>query len=218
MRATAIPRTGSSRTKIVTGRFAIGWLMSAEKNWFDSAVKSSGAVSPAMRATASSTPVTIPPTDARSVIFRIIRHFGVPSANAASRSAFGTSFSMFSVVRITIGICSSASAITPAQPLKWPDFATTSAYTNSPTTIDGADSRMSLMKRITLASQLFWPYSARYTPARMPIGVPTNVASATSSRLPTIAFARPPPAVFGGGVDSVKSASDSPPTPRCSVV
>ena len=135
--------------------------MSTEKNWFDSAVNSSGAVSPAIRATASSTPVMIPPTDARSVIFSTMRHFGVPSAKAASRSAFGTSFSMFSVVRITIGICSSASAITPAQPEKRPDFATTIAYTNRPMTIDGADSRMSLMKRIVLASRFFWPYSAR---------------------------------------------------------
>lgn len=113
--------------KIVTGRFAIGWLMSSEKNWFDSAVNSSGAVSPAIRATASSTPVKIPLSDARSVIASTIRHFGVPSAMAASRSEFGTSFSMFSVVRITIGICSNASATTPAQPLKRPAFATTIA-------------------------------------------------------------------------------------------
>ena len=65
--------------------------------------------------------------EAFSVIDSTIFHFGVPSANAASRNAFGTSFSMFSVVRITIGICSNASANTPAQPLKCPIFATTSA-------------------------------------------------------------------------------------------
>ena len=69
----------------------------------------------------------MPAIDAFSVIDNTIFHFGVPSAKAASRIAFGTSFSMFSVVRITIGICSSASASTPAQPLKWPIFATTSA-------------------------------------------------------------------------------------------
>ena len=46
--------------KIVTGRLAIGWLRSVVQNWLDSAVNSSGAVSPAMRATASRTPVTTP--------------------------------------------------------------------------------------------------------------------------------------------------------------
>src|SRR5476649_1179933 len=119
--------------------------MSHEKNWLDSAVKSSGAVSPVMRATASKTPVTMPLTDAFSVIEQIIFHFGVPSAKAASRSAFGTSRSMFSVVRITMGICSNASAITPGQPLNRPICATTSAYTNKPITIDGADNKMSLV-------------------------------------------------------------------------
>jgi len=32
---------------------------------------------------------------------------------------------------------------------------------NRPMTIDGADSRMSLMKRVAPPSQLRWPYSAR---------------------------------------------------------
>ncbi|MNN75582.1 hypothetical protein D3C81_1918980 [compost metagenome] len=67
----------------------------------------------------------IPEMDAFSVIAEIIFHFGVPSAYAASRRLSGTSFSIFSVVRITIGTCSSASAITPAQPEKCCIFATT---------------------------------------------------------------------------------------------
>jgi hypothetical protein len=46
----------------------------------DSAVNSSGAVSPAMRATASSTPVMTPARAAFSVTDRITFHFGVPSA------------------------------------------------------------------------------------------------------------------------------------------
>ncbi|MNH18425.1 hypothetical protein D3C78_1579000 [compost metagenome] len=69
--------------------------------------------------------------------------------------------SMFSVVRITIGICNRASAIIPAQPEKCSIFATTTVYTNRPTTIDGADNRISLIKRITSASQDLRPYSAR---------------------------------------------------------
>src|ERR1700712_2238669 len=156
---------------MVTGKLATGWLISHEKNWFDSAVNNNGAVSPVMRATASNTPVTMPLTDAFNVIDVTIFHFGVQSEKAASRSAFGTSRSMFSVVRITIGICSNASAITPAQPLKRPECATTTAYTKKPITIDGADNRMSLIKRVRLASQRLSPYSARYTPARTPSGV-----------------------------------------------
>jgi hypothetical protein len=38
---------------------------------------------------------------------------------------------------------------------------TSSAYTNRPMTIDGADSMMSVTKRVTAANLLFWPYSAR---------------------------------------------------------
>src|SRR4030095_12435067 len=47
--------------KLTTGRFAIGAFMLVAQNWLLSAVNSSGAVSPEMRATASSTPVMTPP-------------------------------------------------------------------------------------------------------------------------------------------------------------
>ena len=43
--------------KITTGRLAIGWSMLLVQNWLFSAVNSSGAVSPLMRATASKMPV-----------------------------------------------------------------------------------------------------------------------------------------------------------------
>jgi hypothetical protein len=46
----------------------------------------------------------------------------------------------------------------------------------------------------------------------MPSGVPNRTARMVSNRLPTIAF-RSPPALPGGGVISVKTSSDSPPTP-----
>src|SRR5262249_17810536 len=52
---------------MVTGRLAIGAPRSTDQNWLDSAVKRSGAVSPAIRATASSTPVSTPARAARSV-------------------------------------------------------------------------------------------------------------------------------------------------------
>ena len=50
----------SANWKITTGRLAIGALRSVLQNWLLSAVNSSGAVSPLMRATASSRPVSMP--------------------------------------------------------------------------------------------------------------------------------------------------------------
>ena len=65
---------------MITGRLAIGLARFEFKNWFDSAVNSSGAVSPAMRATASRMPVMTPARAAFSVTVEITFHFGVPSA------------------------------------------------------------------------------------------------------------------------------------------
>ena len=96
------------------------------------------------------------------MVMRLITfHLGAPRAYAASRRPAGTSSNMFSVVRITTGMTISASAITPAQPEKCLYRATTTAYTNRPMTIDGADSRMSLTKRVVAPSQPLGSYSAR---------------------------------------------------------
>ena len=54
-------------------------------------------------------------------------------------------------------------------------------------------------------------------PARMPIGVPSNVASVTIASEPKIALASPPISACGGGVISVKSDRLMPPTPRRTV-
>ncbi|MNV31746.1 hypothetical protein D3C71_1230660 [compost metagenome] len=51
----------------------------------------------------------------------------------------------------------------------------------------------------------------------MPSGVPNTVAHRINRPLPAMAFARPPPAVFGGGVISVNSASDMPSMPLVTV-
>ena len=77
------------------------------------AVNSNGAVSPAARATASSTPVTIPGSAVGSTTLKITRQRGAPSASADSRSPEGTSSRITSAERITIGSISSASAIEP---------------------------------------------------------------------------------------------------------
>ena len=135
--------------KMVTGRLAIGSFRLSDQNWLDNAVKSSGAVSPAIRATASNTPVSTPARAARRVTLEITTLFGAPRAKAASRSVLGMSCNMFSVVRTTTGRTISASASTPDQAENLPVCATTTAYTKRPITIDGADSSRSLMKRVT---------------------------------------------------------------------
>ena len=79
-------------------------------------MNSKGAVSPEMRATASSMPVIIPARAARQVTARMTALCGAPKAAAASRSPFGTRSSMFSVVRTTTGMTITVSAAAPAQP------------------------------------------------------------------------------------------------------
>ena len=50
-------------------------------------------------------------------------------------------------------------------------YATTMAYTKRPITMDGAESKMSLINRVIRANTDFPPYSDKYTPAIRPIGV-----------------------------------------------
>src|SRR5271169_6025394 len=71
--------------------------------------------------------------------------------------------------------------------------------------MDGALSRMSLMKRTTSPKRLPRLYSARNVPARMPVGVPIRVAIRVITTLPKIAF-NSPPALPGGGVIWLNSA------------
>ena len=78
--------------------------------------------------------------------------------------------------------------------------------------IEGALNKMSLMKRTAVASFEFAPYSARYVPARMPIGAPIAKPIPVMIMLPTIELSRPP-TTPGGAVFFVKTSSDNPPTP-----
>ena len=80
------------------------------------AVNSSGAVSPAARAIASSEPVIRPGSAVGRTTRRITRQRGAPSASAASRSESGTSTSTTSDERVTTGSISSASATDPFHP------------------------------------------------------------------------------------------------------
>ena len=82
----------SERVKIVTGidASACDGFQVTEFEAIDD-VNSSGAVSPATRATPSIAPVISPPAADGSTIRRTIRQRAIPSATAASRSALGTS-------------------------------------------------------------------------------------------------------------------------------
>ena len=66
--------------KMVTGKLAIGSPKLAVQNWLLKAVNNNGAVSPAILAIASNTPVTTPALEARSVMLRMTFHLGAPSA------------------------------------------------------------------------------------------------------------------------------------------
>src|SRR5690606_21621639 len=100
---------------MVTGRLAMGVLRLLDQNWLLSAVNRSGAVSPEIRATASSMPVTIPESAAREATERMTIQRDAPKAVPALRNRFGTRLSMFSVVRTTTGTTSMASAAAPAR-------------------------------------------------------------------------------------------------------
>ena len=58
----------------------------------------------------------MPAIEVRSTTLTIVRHFGVPSAYAASRSSLGTILSISSVERTTTGIISTDSATAPMKP------------------------------------------------------------------------------------------------------
>ena len=105
---------------MVVGNDAIGCVRLKLMNGLPSAVNKSGAVSPLIRAKPSSPPVTRPVRDAFQMIARITSPLPAPSAMPASRSWFGWSRRMSSVVRVTIGAARKASDIPPASAEKWP--------------------------------------------------------------------------------------------------
>src|SRR4029078_7581975 len=96
------------------GKAAIGGVGETDQKLLPNAVKIRGAVSPAMRATARSAPVTIPGIAVSSKIVSDVRHFVYPSAKAASRMETGTRRIISSVVRVTSGIIIAARAMPPA--------------------------------------------------------------------------------------------------------
>ena len=123
---------------------------------------SSGAVSPMTRAIASVIPEAMPAIEVGSTTLMIVRHFGTPSAYAASRSSFGTILSISSVERTTTGIISTDSATEPMKPMRMPGpkNSANSAKANRPATIDGMPV-MTSTKNVIARASLPRPYSTR---------------------------------------------------------
>src|SRR5439155_10876271 len=86
------PGSGDSESlRIVTGSVGSAWWMLKEMAFAAiDVVKSSGAVSPAIRATEMTTPVRIPPIAAGRMMFHVVRHLVTPSARLAWRKLWGT--------------------------------------------------------------------------------------------------------------------------------
>ncbi len=125
-----------------------------------SAVNSSGAVSPAARATASITPVRMP---GRAVgkITQVTTCVGVaPMPIAASRILAGTRLIASSAVSRIVGTIRSASATPPAGAENSPVATTTVAYANTPARIDGRPVSTLAAKRTAAAVRVSGPNSA----------------------------------------------------------
>ncbi len=170
----------------------IGCHRLVEKKRLLSAVKRSGAVSPAMRASASTMPVMMPGSAAGSTTLNTARARVAPSASAPSRIVPGTSSSSSSVVRAMIGIIITPSAMAPAIALNCLNGSTAMPYTNTPMTIDGTPFSVSAAKRMREASRVP-AYSDMYTPLTTPIGMAITDPRPARIRVPTIEFASPPP-------------------------
>ena len=122
-------------------------------NRLPSAVNRSGAVSPAARATASMIPVRMPGSPVRMTTDRTVRHAGIPRASEASRSEFGTSFRISSVVRMMTGTMITASATLPANALYCLNGRTRTVKTKIPMRIEGIPTMTSAAKRTARAGR-----------------------------------------------------------------
>jgi hypothetical protein len=92
----------------------MGWFKPWKKYLLPKMVIIRGAVSPAIRATARSVPVSKPALAVGNTTLRVVRHLWAPRARDASLTLLGTSYRDSSVVRATIGIRMNDSAMAPA--------------------------------------------------------------------------------------------------------
>src|SRR3954453_23167145 len=198
--------------KTCTVSDAIGCVRLVDQKRLLNAVKRSGAVSPATRASATRMPVRMPGSAAGTMTLKTARPRVAPRASAPSRRPPGTRRSNSSVVRTTIGIISSPSATPPAMALKRFTGSTTMPYAKMPTTIDGTPLSTSAAKRTT--DENFVPgYSERWMPQRQPTGTANAAAIPMRISVPAMALAMPPPLSPTGFGIFVKKSKFSAPNP-----
>ena len=176
---------------MVTGSVGKALVTSVE-TWFAAIeeVKRSGAVSPATRATAITTPVRMPPIAVGRMMLTVVRQRVTPSARLASRRLRGTISSTSCVARATMGSISTASENAPKIAL-WPRPTTSKPKTKMPTTIAGTPFRTS--STIRSATETRGPaYSDMKMATRMLNGIAITIAMPTTRMLPTSASAIPP--------------------------
>ncbi len=133
-------------------------------------------------------PVVMPPMAVGITTRTMVSHFGMPRARLASRSSFGTSLSISSVERTTVGIIRMVRARLPAKPVY--GMSRTRIHTvrtKRPATIEGTPIITSTKKVTILASRLP-PYSTRKTAVRTPIGAAITMVSPICSRVPISAW------------------------------
>ena len=161
---------------------------------------SSGAVSPAARATARIVPVRMPLSALGGRSVRIARQRLTPSASAASRRVRGTSSRTSWLVRAMSGSMMIASAIDPAKPESACSGLTSRPNANSPITTDGSPCMRSSASRSARPEAT----AGRRTPPGRWRSAPRwgwrcAAAMATISAVPMIAERIPPPGPLGGG-------------------
>src|SRR5659263_659393 len=96
------------------------------QNMLPKEVNKRGAVSPDILAIESKTPVIMPLLAVPRTMYKVVFHFGIPSAREASLIEPGTSLRASSVVLVTIGIIKTDNATPPAKAEKLPKTGTPS--------------------------------------------------------------------------------------------
>jgi len=175
---------------------AVGWNKFFKNKELVAAVKSSGAVSPDARATASNMPVNRPFFPVLKTILSTVFHLGIPRAIEASLKVVGTSFSDSLVVLAMMGIIMMLNAKAPAKAEFVFAGKTSKIKTNSPITIVGNPVNTSFMKP-EITESLDVDHSEKKMPVPTPIGMEIRVDKPTITKEPSIAGAIPPPGRFG---------------------
>ena len=121
----------------MTGSEAVGWSRSVAQNWLLKLVNSSGAVSPATRATPRIMPVMMPCLAAGTTTVQDRARLAGAQRQRPSRSESGTARRNCSVARRPIGIIITLRAKPPARPKNGACGTTMTVQAKMPITMEG---------------------------------------------------------------------------------